>query len=221
SDYTTASSALRQHDAAGSTGGSSTTDVRIAPSMADRSNARVGLLSADQAPLLMRDVYAGGDPGPIAAALATVPELAAVTLPFIGGVLGPSALDVRTKELVILRTSVVASCRYCVDAHTVVALDVGLTADEVHRLRGRGGDGSTPFDARDVALLAWVDEVAGGRGEVPDAIFDAFAVHFVDHEIVELTLLASTTLLLNRFCTALRLPTSTDTADRLRQEGVS
>jgi len=38
---------------------------------------------------------------------------------------------------------------------------------------------------------------------------------------VELTLLGATTLLLNRFCTALDLPTSPEVAARLVAEGLS
>ena len=63
------------------------------------------IVTAAQAPLLAQPFLAGGDPGPIVAALAPVPEALEVAMPFIGMVLGPSAIDVRTKEIVILRTS--------------------------------------------------------------------------------------------------------------------
>ena len=43
-----------------------------------------------------------------------------VTMPFLDAALGPSAVDARTKELVILRTSAVMGCRYCIQTHTVV-----------------------------------------------------------------------------------------------------
>jgi len=39
-------------------------------------------------PLLARPYYDGGDPGPIVAALAQVPELLVAAMPFIGTVLG-------------------------------------------------------------------------------------------------------------------------------------
>jgi len=70
--------------------------------------------------------YGGGDPGPIVAALAQVPELLQVAVPFIGAALGPSGIDWRSKEIVIVRTSALAGGHYCVAAHTVVALDAGL-----------------------------------------------------------------------------------------------
>ncbi|HEV8116084.1 MAG TPA: carboxymuconolactone decarboxylase family protein, partial [Acidimicrobiales bacterium] len=95
----------------------------------------IALVSAAEAPLLAQPYFSGGDPGPIVAALAHVPEMLEVTLPFIGAVLGPSAIDLRTKEIVILRTSARASCRFCVESHTLVALDSGLSVPEVRALR--------------------------------------------------------------------------------------
>jgi AhpD family alkylhydroperoxidase len=178
------------------------------------------LLEPDQAPLLARPYYAGGDPGPIVAALAHVPELLEVAMPFLGAALGPSGIDWRTKEIVIVRTSAVAGCRYCVQAHTVVALDAGLTRDEVTALRAESAVEGAFADARELALLAWVDLVAGG-GPVPDTARAAVRARFADHEVVELTTLIGATLLLNRFATALALPTGGETMERLIAEGMA
>ena len=180
--------------------------------------ARVELITAEQAPLLVRPYYEGGDPGPIVAALAQVPELAEVALPFIAAALGRGALDPRTRELVILRTSAVARCRYCVDTHTVVARDLGLPVHEVRALRGEASADEAFRDPGERAVLAWTDAVARG-GPVPDELAADLARHLRDHEIVELTLLTATTLLLNRLCTALELPTSDLTRARLQDEG--
>jgi len=93
------------------------------------------LVGPDQAPLLARPYYADGDPGPTVAALAQVPELLETAMPFLSAALGPSGIDWRTKEIVIVRTSALAGCRYCVQTHTVVALDAGLNHGEVRALR--------------------------------------------------------------------------------------
>ena len=57
--------------------------------------AKVELMGRERAPLLARPYYEAGDPGPIAAALAHVPELMDVALPFIATVLGPTRLPAR------------------------------------------------------------------------------------------------------------------------------
>lgn len=180
----------------------------------------VRLIEADQAPLLARPYYAEGDPGPIVAALAQVPELLQVALPFIGAALGPSGIDWRTKEIVIVRTSALAGCRYCVQAHTVVALDAGLTHREVTALRGELPVTEVFTAARELALLRWIETVGGGPGPVGDDARGDVLAHWADHEVVELTTVIGATLLLNRFATALGLPTSPDTLDRLSREGL-
>lgn len=180
----------------------------------------VALVAAAEAPLLARPYFADGDPGPIVAALAQVPEMLEVAVPFIGLVLGPSAIDIRTKEIVILRTSARASCRYCVEAHTVVALDSGLSTTEVRGLRGEVLVAEAFPAEDDRAVIAWCDAVVG-TGSVDAACRDRLRQGRPDHVVVELTLLATTTLLLNRFCTALELPTAPEVLARLAAAGMA
>ncbi|WP_242611357.1 carboxymuconolactone decarboxylase family protein [Blastococcus saxobsidens] len=179
---------------------------------------RVRLIDADSAPLLVRDHFAGGDPGPIVASLAQVPELVGPTLPFLGTVLGPSWIPMREKEIVILRTSAVMGCRYCTDTHTVVALDSGLSHTEVRALRGDLPAAAAFPDVDDRALIAWCDAVAFGvEADIRPA---RAALTIDDARVVELTLLVATTVMLNRYATALALPTSPDVRDRLLQEAL-
>ncbi|MDD7941035.1 carboxymuconolactone decarboxylase family protein [Actinomycetospora lutea] len=174
----------------------------------------------DQVPLLARPYFADGDPGPIVRALAQVPELLTVALPFIGAALAPSAIGFRAKEIVIVRTSALAGCRFCVETHAVVALDAGLSPAHVAALRTPGPVPDGLFgDPAEEALLGWVD-VVGGGGPVSDEERAAILRHWDHHEIVELTTVVGATLMLNRFATALALPTSPDALERLEKEGL-
>jgi AhpD family alkylhydroperoxidase len=179
----------------------------------------VRLIQGEQAPLLARPYYAKGDPSPIVAALAHVPELLEVTVPFLDAALGASAVDARTKELVILRTSAMLGCRYCTQTHTVVARNTGLSMEEVAALRGQQPLEGAFTDPRELAVLRWVDVVAVGPGPVSEADRRAVREHLEEPDLVELTLLVGATLLLNRFCTALELPTSPKVLRRLAAEG--
>lgn len=183
----------------------------------------IARIEVGQIPLLARPYYDGGDPGPIVGALAQVPELLVAALPFIGAALSPSALDLRTKEIVIVRTSALAGCRFCVQAHAVVALDAGLSRDQVAALQDPHAvvtETVAGFESpRDVALIDWVD-VVGGGGPVSDDARTRVLAQWADHEVVELTAVVGTTLLLNRFATALALPTSPDVIARLRKENL-
>ncbi len=179
---------------------------------------RVRLLDAAAAPLTARRYYQGGDPGPLVAALATVPELLEAALPFLSTVLGASSVDVRTKEIVIVSTSALLGCDYCINSHSVVALDSGLSVDEVRRLRSEEVGGLA--DERENALLGWVHAVAGGVGAVESGPAARLGRHFAEHQVVALTLLIRATMMLNRFCTALDLPTSPKVFQRLTGAGL-
>jgi AhpD family alkylhydroperoxidase len=182
--------------------------------------SRIDLLDAETAPLGVRPYFGDGDPGPIVAALANVPELLGPILGFIGPALGNGAASTRHKEFAILRTSALQGCRYCIHAHTVVALDVGLTSDEVRGLRGEIGIEDAFADHADVSLIRWIDAMGGATGPVPDDVWDDARTHFADHLLVELSATIGATLFLNRFATGFELPTSTGTRERLDREGM-
>lgn len=163
--------------------------------------AQVELLSRERAPLLAQPFYEAGDPGPIAAALAHVPELMETAIPFIGTVYGPTALDPRLKEIVVLRVSSANHCGYCTSTHTVVAQRLRFAPDEVAALRG---EGPVPerWPAPERALLAFSEALS----ENPGTAVSILRPHFGEPEIVELVVLGATTVMLNRFATALELP---------------
>jgi hypothetical protein len=66
-------------------------------------------------------------------------------------------------------------------------------------------------------VLDWCDAIVG-TGPVDPVTGGRLLGFFAEHEVVELTLLATSTLLLNRFCTALELPTSSAALARLAAE---
>ena len=183
--------------------------------------ARTQLLDIDQAPITAQQYFADGDPGPIVAALATVPELLGPTLNFVGAALGPGSVSVRAKELAILRTSVLQGCRYCIHAHTAVALDVGLSTDEIRGLRGDIVLEDAFPQMAERALIGWIDALAGATGPIPDDVWDAAREHWPEHALVELTVTVGATMFLNRLATGLELPTSDQVSARLSQAGLA
>ena len=175
---------------------------------------RITLIEPADAPILARPMYAAsGETSPITRALAQVPELLAPTMGFLGPVLGPSSIDLRSKELVILRVSAVAECAYCTGAHSVAAADAGVTDSERQALVG-GVPLETAFDGDDLRLLRLCDAIAAG-GSVEGRLVSAVRRDRGDHGVVELVLLACATLMLNRLCTTLELPLTSGTAERL------
>ncbi len=182
--------------------------------------ARVKLYEAEDVADSLKPFYANGFPGPIPASAAQVPELALVAIPFIMRSLGPSdAVDGRTKEIVILRASAKLECQYCTQTHTVVALDSGLSAAECRALRGEASPDAAFTAPRDLSLIAWTDAVAQGPGAVPAELQEELSRHFTEPQIVELTWTATTTVMLNRYATALDLPVAAPHLGRLATHG--
>lgn len=182
--------------------------------------SRAELLSPETAPLTVQHYFEGGDPGPIVAALAGVPELLGPALGFIGPALSAGAIGVRAKEFAILRTSALQGCSYCIHAHTAVSLDVGLTPEEVRGLRGEVPI-DTAFPAEpDRALLGWIEALAGQTGPIDDKIWERARRHWGEHQLVEICVTVGATMFLNRFATGLQLPSAEHVLERLAKEGM-
>lgn len=181
--------------------------------------ARVALIAPEQAPLKVRAHFGAGDPGALTASVAQVPELLAALSPFLRAVYGPSALPIRLKEIVVLRVSAMVGCRYCTQTHSAIALGAGLARDELVALLRPAADAAFT-DPREVMLIRWADALAAIPDPVPAALADEMAGLFSDHEIVEITMVGGATLMLNRYATALDLPASQATLDKLAAEGL-
>jgi AhpD family alkylhydroperoxidase len=180
----------------------------------------VTLLNSETAPESVRQFFAKGDPGPIASSLAHAPDIMQKALPFIGATLGPSKIDIRTKEIVILRASALQQCRYCVNTHSFVARNSGLSKDEVKALQSNGDATKTFVNEREKALIQWTNAVAVGPQSISSDLKSEFKKHFNEAEVVELTLLVGATVMLNRYATALDLPVAATHLEFLKNEGL-
>ena len=177
-------------------------------------------INETNAPISVKHFFANGDPGPIVAVLANVPELVGPTLGFIGAALGEGASTTRHKELAILRTSALLACRYCIHAHSAVALDIGLSTDEIRALRGDLPLDTVFRDPADRRLLRWIDAMAGSTGAIPEDTWADVRLSFAEHILVELSATIGATMFLNRFATGFELPSSDATLGRLVANGL-
>ena len=181
----------------------------------------INLLTPKEAPLLARKHFENGTPGPITRSLAHVPEMLNATLPFIGTVLGPSGLPFRIKEIVILRTSYLFRCNYCVNTHTFVASKGGFSQDEIFGLRDQLPFSDIFKNPKECTLIRWVDAIADASKPIAIELKEETKQHFSEADIVELTLLTSTTIMLNRYATVLELPVSDNHLSYLKEKGLT
>ncbi|GAC1537869.1 MAG: hypothetical protein NVS2B17_11090 [Candidatus Velthaea sp.] len=154
-------------------------------------------VDAAHAPLLARPYLDPASPSALAGVIAHVPELLETAMPFFAALYGPSALEERLKEIVVLRISARNGCSYCTRLHDEGARAAGLNDDERRFLRGEAPD--SHFSASERAVSDFADAFC----ERPRVAIAPLRRFFRDDQIVELGLLASTTTGLNAFCIAM------------------
>lgn len=165
--------------------------------------SRIPLLDAADAPPLSRVWYSTGvNASPLTRSLATAPDLLETLMPFLAQVMGESAVDLATKELVIVRVSQLNGCRYCLGAHAPLALEAGVPQAHLDALGGRL-EGLPP---RERAIVAWIDAITLDARAVDDELVARTLDQLREDELVELTVLAGTITMLNQYCTAFDLP---------------
>ena len=114
-----------------------------------------------------------------------------------------SGIEKRHIHLLKLRASVINGCAYCVDMHTKEALHGGLSQQWINMVSV--WKESPIFDARERALLGWVDAVTNiAQTGAPDDAYDALRAHFSEEEMTKLTVAIGTINIWNRLCVGFR-----------------
>jgi 4-carboxymuconolactone decarboxylase len=175
---------------------SRTTPTPEAPRLAPVTAARLGREGREllTGRLAAADRYLSGGPEapPMPAILGLLghhPALAANWLAWNAGLLEAPVLDPRDRELLVLRVGWRAQCRYEWAQHVRMALDAGLTPEQVAAVASEGDDDSdarTPvWSDRDRHLLAAADQMVVDH-RVDDVTWRGLAAHFDEAQLLEL-----------------------------------
>lgn len=147
---------------------------------------RIAPLPPEQWDDVLKAVTATTGPLNVFTTLARHPSLFQSWIGLGSALLMNGLLSGRDRELAILRTAHHRSCEYEWAHHRGLALDAGLTEDEVAALR-RDPDGH-PWSDDDRMVLAAADELHE-RGTVTDATWTELATRFGERELIELVML--------------------------------
>jgi alkylhydroperoxidase family enzyme len=112
------------------------------------------------------------------------------------------------RELTILRTVQNWEGNYEFNQHRLMALSCGFSQAQIDGL-AHWRDGNL-FDAKQRAVLAFVDQLTTRPGRVDDATFAELSKHFNPNEIVELTLTSGNYMGTAAFTNAMQLKIETD-----------
>jgi uncharacterized peroxidase-related enzyme len=167
--------------------------------------SRVRLLEREAAPPHSRRWFrADGTGSPLTRSLAVAPDVMETLMPFLGAIYDESSLDLATKELVIVRVSKLNGCRYCLTTHRPAAREAGVPAEQVEAVCDERPLRDLP--QRERAIVDWVDLVTLAPADITDELAARLLDHLREDELVELTLVAGATTMLNQYCTALGIP---------------
>jgi AhpD family alkylhydroperoxidase len=108
-------------------------------------------------------------------------------------------------ELVMLRSSQLNGCAYCLDLHSRRARRAGVPQAQIDTL---GAWSESPaFSERERAALSWTDSLTQiAVNHVPDSDWELVRAHFTPREIVELSIAVIEINAWNRLMIAFRTP---------------
>jgi len=121
---------------------------------------------------------------------------------FISAYLNDGILDQELRELVILRVGHLCGSTYEVHQHERVARTLGITEERIQAVKVNSS--SPLFNTKETAALAFADEQVANV-KVSDKTFVTTQDHLSDPEIVELTLVINTYIMVCRFLETLEV----------------
>jgi AhpD family alkylhydroperoxidase len=114
-----------------------------------------------------------------------------------------SGLERRFIHLIKLRASQINGCAYCVDMHVKESRHDGLSEQWINLMCVWRE--SPVYDARERALLGWVDAVTNiAQTGAPDDAYETLTAHFSSEEIAKITVAIGTINVWNRIAVGFR-----------------
>jgi AhpD family alkylhydroperoxidase len=107
-------------------------------------------------------------------------------------------------ELVEIRASQINGCAFCLQMHTKMARERGLSDDKITLLPAWRE--APVYSARERAALAWTEAVTlVAEDHVPDAVYEEARSAFGEEELVKLTMVVNIINSWNRLMVAFRV----------------
>jgi uncharacterized peroxidase-related enzyme len=125
------------------------------------------------------------------------PEILQTMIAHMEAVLNTGTLPTSLKELVIVRTSQMNNCEYCLTSHSLLAKKLGYNDAQIADLPRF--ENSDNFSEREKAALRLAERLTRNERPLDDAEIVALKVHFSEGEIVELMAASGLFNYFNRF----------------------
>ena len=189
--------------------------------MSTENSQRVRLVQPDEAPADLKPIFERADsamqdgqlPGPTlfgnqVRALAHNPDLLRSLLAVYETFANTASVDRKLIELGILVVSRVNACDYCIQHHTPLAHESGLTIKQLQCIEsGSWHDHCDLFAADEWLVIQYAEQMTAEPYKIRDNFFDELHQHFTDCQIVDMTMRFALCSAWNKFNDALGLDT--------------
>ena len=112
------------------------------------------------------------------------PEIFATMIAHFEAILNTGTLPVKLKELVIVRTSQLNTCDYCLASHTAISLKLGWSSEQLEHLGEF--ENRDDFSPAEKAALHLAEKMTTDANRYTDAEFAHLRTFYDEGEVVEL-----------------------------------
>ncbi len=131
------------------------------------------------------------------------PELMSPFSDFIMEILQDGKVDWVTKELLILKSTRLNECHYCVVQHETLSNRLGIPQEKIADLAGDRYKTSDHFNDAEKAILELTEQIWKDANEVSDALWERVKQHYDAGQIVEIVATITTYIMVSKFGDAL------------------
>ena len=131
------------------------------------------------------------------------PEIFATMIAHFEAILNTGTLPKRLKELVIVRTSQLNACEYCLASHTAISLKLGWSSEQLEHLPDF--ENRDDFSAAEKAALHLAEKMTTDANRYTDAEFTHLRTFYEEGEVVELMAAIGLFNYFNRFNNLLQM----------------
>lgn len=142
------------------------------------------------------------------------PEIFSTMIAHFEAILNTGTLPLRLKELVIVRTSQLNECEYCLASHSMIAKKLGWTAEQISDLANFAQ--REDFTLAEKAALRLAETMTQHSTKLSDEQFQELRSFYSEGEVVELMAAIGLFNYFNRFNNALQMePTQTQAPEAI------
>ena len=120
-------------------------------------------------------------------------------------ILQDGEVDWKTKELIILKSTLENECEYCVTQHEVVSRRLGIADEKVADLKGVVYRTSPHFNEAERSILDLTLQIRDDANRVSDKLWARVSEHWTEKQAVEIVYVITTYIAVSKFGDTLRV----------------